>query len=384
MSARVYLHIGLPKTATTYLQTILWGNREVLEAQGVRLPGVARYEHLWASRVVREDPAFEKFGEQRRGAWDRLRADVAQWPDTSLISHEFFAAASTEQAARMVEQLAPAEVHLVVTAREPLSLFTASWQESIKNRDTREMADYSRSESSDSTSVWNWRTLDLRLVLERWSPAFPADRVHVLPLPPRDAPKRAIWDRFAGLIGVDPDSVDLSETFPNASMGVAEAETLRRMNAHLGDFNSAIDRGTYIRTFLADERLVPRKGEPFLPTEDRIEEARRRGRDAVDFIAARGFDVVGDLDSLRVPDDVPERRTPESVTDSEVAEVAVELAARMLHDVRDLRHERRRLRHELDKYRAIAEAASLRLAVVHRFPSLRRVLLRGKHAPPAH
>ena len=382
MSARVYLHVGLPKTATTYLQTILWHNREALEAQGVRLPGVARYEHLWASRVVREDPAFEKFSEHRRATWDRLREDVAQWPGTSLISHEFYAAASAEQAVRMVDDLAPAEVHLVVTAREPLSLFTASWQESIKNRDTQPMAEYSREESSDPTSVWNWRTLDVRRVLERWSPAFPADRVHVLPLPSLDAPKRTIWDRFAGLIGVDPDSVDLSQTFPNASMGVVEAETLRRVNAHLDDFNSAIDRGTYIRTFLADERLVPRKGEPFLPTEDRIEEARRRGRDAVDYIAAQAFDVVGDLDSLLVPDEVPERRTPESVTDSEVAEAAVELVATLLHDVRDLRHQRRALRGEVEKYRAIAEAASLRLALVHRFPRLRPVLLRGKHAPP--
>ncbi len=57
MAERVYLHVGLPKTATTYLQTILWANRDVLEEQGVRLPGHSRRAHLWASRVVREHPA---------------------------------------------------------------------------------------------------------------------------------------------------------------------------------------------------------------------------------------------------------------------------------------------------------------------------------------
>ena len=51
MAERVYLHVGLPKTATTYLQTILWANRDVLEEQGVRLPGHSRRAHLWASRV---------------------------------------------------------------------------------------------------------------------------------------------------------------------------------------------------------------------------------------------------------------------------------------------------------------------------------------------
>ena len=93
--------------------------------------------------------------------------------------------------------------------------------------------------------------------------------------------------------------------------------------------------------------------------------------------------MIGDLDSLLVPDVLEERRTPESVTDAEVAEVAVELAARMLHDVRDLRHERRALRHELQQTRAVAEHPGLRLALATRFPRLRPVLMRGKHAPGA-
>ena len=383
MADRVFLHIGLPKTATTYLQTIMWSHREDFASQGVLLPGTERREHLWASRTVREDPQFAKANERQQGAWDRLRADIAAWPGTALISHEFFAAASARQAKQMVDQLAPAEVHLVITAREPLGLFTASWQESIKNRDTRPMADYSRGEADDSGGIWNWRTLDIRLVLERWSPSFAPERVHVLPLPGPDAPRRLIWDRFAGLVGVDPHSFDLSQSFPNESMGVVEAETLRRMNAHLGDFSSAIDRGTYIRSFLADERLVPRGGDRFWPAADRIEECRERGREAVEYIAAQAFDVIGDLDSLLVPEEIPTRRTPESVTDTEVAQVAVELAARLLHDVRDLRHERRRLRHQLADSRAHSDPG-LRVALARRFPLLRWVLLRGKHTdqPP--
>lgn len=373
-ASRVFLHVGLPKTATTYLQTILWSNREVLEGQGVRLPGRARHEHLWASRAIRESAAqLQRRGEQQRGAWNRLRDDVAAWPRTSIISHEFFAAASAEQAAEAIADLAPTEVHLVVTAREPLGLFTASWQESIKNRDTTPMADYSREVSDNPTAIWNWRTLDVRLVLERWAASLPPERVHVLPLPGADAPRRLIWDRFAGLVGIDPDSVDLGGSFPNESMGVVEAETLRRINHHLDGFRSAIDRGTYIRTFLADERLVPRRGERFWPAPDQVEEARVRGRDAVAYIAERGFDVIGDLDALLVPEELPERRIPSSVTDAEVAEVAVALAARMLHDVRDLRHERRALRRKIETLRNRSDIG-VRVALGRRFPRLRRLL----------
>lgn len=381
MAKRVFVHIGLPKTATTYLQSILWANREAVEREGVRLPGFARKEHLWATRIIREDPAFEKHTRRRRRAWERLCADIAGWPQTALLSHEFFAAASSEQAARMVADLAPAEVHLVLTGREPLGLFTASWQESIKNRDTTPMGQYALTESEDTTAIWNWRTLDIQRVLERWSPAFSPDRVHVLPLPGPPAPRREIWDRFATLLGVDPYSVDLGAGFSNASMGLVETETLRRVNEHLDSFNSAIDRGTYIRTFLADQRLVPRGGEPFWPPAERVHEIRARGRSAVAYIAEQRFDVVGDLDSLLVPEDLPERRVPDSVGEDEVATVAVELVARMLHDVRHLRHERRSMRAELVASKA-REDPGIRIGLARRFPALRHVLLRGAHAVP--
>ncbi len=377
MAATVFLHIGLPKTATTYLQTILWGNKPALAEQGILLPGPERRYHYWCTRIVRGDATFAERSPQRRlGAWDRVRAEIADWPGTAILSHEFFAAATEEQAARMVEQLLAenegAEVHLVVTAREPLGLFTASWQEYVKNRGVIPMEEYSVEVSEDPSDVWNWRGLDLRLVLERWAPSFPPERVHVLPLPGPSAPEREIWDRFARLVGADPDSVDLGRSFANTSMGVVEAETLRRVNHHLDAFNAAIDRGTYIRTFLADERLVPRGGERFWPSAERVEEIRGRGRAAVEHITSHGYDVVGDLSALLVPDDVPDRRTPASVTDGEVAQVAVELVATMLDDVRRLRHERRDLRAELAAAHVRIENPPLRLALVTKYPWLRR------------
>lgn len=336
MARRVFLHIGLPKTATSYLQTILWSSRDQLRAEGLLVPGSERRDHLWASRVVREGDAILKRPEREQTSWDRIRAELADWDGDGLVSHEFFAAASSEQAVAMVEALAPARVEVVVTAREPLGLFTASWQESLKNKATTPMADYSRSVSTSPTSIWNWRTLDLRLVLERWSEAVPHERIHVLPLD-RTAPREEIWHRFGGLLGITPSAYDLSQSFPNESMGVVEAELLRRVNGHLDSFSKAFDRGVYIRTFLADERLVPRRGEPFWPYPDQVEDCRERSRAAIDYLAEHAVDVIGDVEHLRVPDELPERRTPDSVTDSEVAAAATELVAVLLGDVRDLR-----------------------------------------------
>lgn len=376
MASRVFLHIGLPKTGTTYLQTVMWAERDRMRAQGVLLPGRLRRDHLWATRVIRQDPRLQEFEPQVRESWDVLRAEIAAWEGTAVISHEFFAGASAEQAAAMVSALAPAEVHLVVTAREPVGLYSGSWQESLKNRDTRTFATYAAEPpSANPMSVWNWRTLDVRLVLERWAPAVEPDRVHVLPVPAPGSPRDLLWTRFATLIGLDPASFDLSETFPNESMGVVEAETLRRVNAHLldGDFETAFDRGVYIRTYLADERLGTRDGERSWPTEDVLLECRSRARDAVEHIKEHGYDVLGDLEDLLVPEVLGPRRAVDSVTEAEVAEVATATVGLMLHDVRRLTRERDQARRELATLRN-EPPPGLRAAIATRFPWTRALM----------
>jgi hypothetical protein len=332
---RVFVHIGLPKTATSYLQTIIWSNRDLLRERGVVVPGAERRDHLWSSRTVREQASHGRAPEHQQQAWARVRGELTSSAGTGLISHEFFAAASAPQARAMVDALAPAEVHLIVTAREPLGLFTASWQESLKNGATTPMPEYGRTVSEKPTDIWDWRTLDLRLVLERWTEAVPAERVHVLVLDP-GAPREDVWERFARIVGFSTEGIDLSGSFPNTSMGVAEAETLRRVNGRLSGFRKAFDKGVYLRTYLADQRLVPRGGERFWPEPDQVEDCRRRGEEAVAHLGSAAYDVVGELDHLRVPEHLEERRSTTSVTDAEVAEVAVGLVATMLGDVRDL------------------------------------------------
>lgn len=335
MARRVFLHLGLPKTGTSYLQTIVWSHREELQAAGLLVPGRERRDHLWASLVVRDDPRVGRRNPKAPASWSVLLDESRTWAGDVLISHEFFCAASAEQAARVLADLAPAEVHLVVTAREPLGLFTSSWQESLKNKGTTPLDDYGRGESEDPLQVWDWRALDLGLVLGRWAAGLPPERVHVVPVPRAGAPTDQLWRSFCSVLRVDPGAVGDTGGFPNSSMGVVEAETLRRLNQRLEGFDSAFDRGVWIRTFLADERLVPRDGERFWPGPDQVEDCRRRGDAAVELVRERGYDVVGDLESLRVPAELPERRHPSSVTDAEVADVALDLAARLMTDLKD-------------------------------------------------
>src|SRR5580693_2443183 len=112
---RVFVHIGEPKTGTTFLQQVMWGNRRELAARGLALPGHHPQDHYRASQDLRgieklpSDPATPWTGE-----WEIL-ATEAKASRLAVISHELFSAADAEQAGRAVRSLEPAQVHLVLT-----------------------------------------------------------------------------------------------------------------------------------------------------------------------------------------------------------------------------------------------------------------------------
>ena len=338
MASTVFLHIGLPKTGTTYLQDILWSQRELLAEEGLLIPGSGHREHLWAALEVKGRDVGKRHP-AAPGAWRRLVDEVAAHPGPAVITHEFLCGASAEQAARAVADLAPADVHVVVTARHPLGMLTAGWQESVKNGGRLRMEEVAAKPAEPKSGEFSWRTWDLGGVLERWGGHVPAERVHVLPVPGAGQPPDQHWRNFAGVLGLDASRYRLPEGATNTSLGVVQVELLRRINSHLSDFRSAADRGVWIRGYLAEGHLVGQGGEKFGPGPELVADCRARGERAVALVRERGFDVVGDVDSLRVPADLPSLPHPDEVSDTALVEAAGGLVAAMLADVRAMKRE---------------------------------------------
>src|SRR3984885_13139059 len=140
---RVLVHIGEPKTGTTFLQQVMWSNRAELAAQGVVLPGHHPQDHFRASQDLRgiqklpSDPAGSWTGE-----WEILATEARQAQQVAVISHELFSAADPAEAQRAVQALQPADVHLVLTVRDIASLLPAEWQETVKHRNSRGWDDW--------------------------------------------------------------------------------------------------------------------------------------------------------------------------------------------------------------------------------------------------
>jgi hypothetical protein len=340
MAEQVIFHIGTPKSGTTFLQEVLWRNWDRLRRRGVLLPAEGHRDHRWGSLVVREDERLRYRSSSANGAWRRLVSDVAAWRGTALISHEFYGGASSGQAAAALEALAPADVHLVVTARNPLLTLWSAWQEMVKYGNTMTLEEFSAVSSDDPGEVWNWRALDVREVLDRWGPLVPPERVHVVPVSPEGDRPEDLWTRFASVFVSDTGSFDLDAGTTNPSIGVVECELLRRIGPHLADL-TALPRSTWVRRYLAETLLARREAERFWPSPGRIAECRQRGAAAVDTVRRRGYHVSGNLLHLAVPTALEARRTPADVTDAELLPAATGVIAAIMTDVRRLTREKR-------------------------------------------
>jgi hypothetical protein len=304
----VFLHIGEPKSGTTFVQQVMWSNRDALARQGVLLPGVHPQDHFRANQDLREvpQPIDDPTGSYA-GEWNLLAKQALQAERAAVISHELLAAATAEQAARAIASLDGADVHIVLSLRDFVSLLPAEWQETVKHRNRQTWEQWLRRvrradvKNRPRLARWFWRVHDTPDVLLRWAQGIPADHVHIVTLPPPESPPNLLWERFASVIGVDPAGADLRSARPNASLGLAEAEMLRRLNTALGrEGVGSYFYGVQIKERLAHEYLAhrPAARQPQLPP-DIWRWAARRCTDVIEALRAAGYDIVGSLDDLR-------------------------------------------------------------------------------------
>ena len=117
-SRRVYLHVGTPKSGTSYLQDKLALNRDELERQGLEYPRARTDNHFEAALDLIGDTWA---GEEKaaRGRWDGLAQVARRSQRDVLISHEILAAADADGVARAMASFPEQEVHVVAHGPRP-------------------------------------------------------------------------------------------------------------------------------------------------------------------------------------------------------------------------------------------------------------------------
>ena len=372
---RAVVHVGAPKTGTTYLQAVLWRNRDTLRDAGVRYPLQGPGEHFAAALDVREMAWGGRRDGPWVGAWDRVSRRVESWDGSVVLSNELLGGVTPEQARRIADSLTGGsgrELHVVFTARDLARQLPSDWQEHVKHRHDVTLSTFVDDlvqlglDAPAPFGTLFWGLHDAERVLGTWASVAPVENVHLVTVPRSRTGAHDLWHRFAEAAGLDRLPLDLDVEPRNVSLGVVEAELLRRINGALeGRFPHRF-YDDLVRAVLAEQVLVaPGRANaaserPTLPPKQQVW-VEERSRQLVEAIRAAGYHVVGDLDDL-VPGEEPDGRQPEDLSPDELLPVALDAITGLLGqaasiadhgaDARELRRRVRELTAELAKTRA--------------------------------
>jgi len=326
VSRTVYIHIGLAKSGTTYLQHILRANSTLLEQNGVTLPETmsgqfkAALDLAGASLVGYRPPGTE-------GAWARTVEAANKYSGTSLISHEMFAPIRLETIYEAVRSFETGDVRVVITARDFGRQVPAAWQERVKNGSVERYSQFLETlfetDKGRRRQGAFWRMQYLIDISSRWAEVVGADRLTVVTVPPEGADPRELWRRFAVAVGLPDLDYSLDAGPRNPSLGVVESELLRRLNGHLPE----LARTQYVkrvkRRFAQETLAATSTSERLAVPGGYQEEVRLISDRSVDHLMALGCHVVGDLEDLRPTFSKSDPPTPDVVSESAVLELAL-------------------------------------------------------------
>jgi hypothetical protein len=340
MSRKVYLHIGAPKTGTTYLQDRLSVNAKSLAEHGVHIPTTSA---LVSPGLAQFRAALDLLGQDwggtaghAAGSWDGLVRRVRRRDGTVVISHEILAPATPAQVAQAMRDLAGSEIHVVYTARDLGRQVPAAWQESVKQG--RRWSYKRFLERTAKGRTWFQRAFDVPLVLGTWGAGLPPEHVHVVTVPHAhgsDQHGDLLWQRMCEVLGIDPAWAPLDSDRSNQSLGIAETQVIRQLNRRMA--RQARHESSYdelIREMLAQGELVKRKSAAVTLPPEYFAWAHEQADRWIEWIEGSGVDVVGDLTELRpVPPDPEERwRDPDKVRAKRQLATALDALAAMTRE----------------------------------------------------
>jgi hypothetical protein len=339
MSRVVYLHVGAPKTGTTYLQDRLALNRSALAKHGVHYPLGLHASQFRAALDLLEIP-WGGLQVDVDGAWDSLVSRIRRHSGTVIVSHEILAAAKPAQVKRVMSGLAGSEVHLVYSARDLARQIPAEWQEGVKHQRKQSFAGFvSRVQNTrrSKPTLWFWRVQSLPDVLSRWSKGLPPENVHLVTVPQAGAPRDLLWERYCTAFGIDPAWAPEQSDRENVSIGAAETTLLRKLNRRLRA--AGLPSEAYrplIRELVVHQTLAQRPSmakitlpPPAYPWAEEVAE------EWIEWVVGSGIDVIGDVEDLRpvppaedAPWDDPDRpRRPQMIDAALDAMVVLALEA---------------------------------------------------------
>ena len=172
---QIYIHIGLHKTGSTYIQKVCADNRAYLKGCGLEYPELGA-EFLFGHHNV----AWSLMpGHTLKNTDSFSLVQLLDWIDECvsqrfLISSEDFDFLQSDQVDKLHHLLAGYDVKIVMCVRNPMTALYSYWQESVKHGDARSFKAYCEQ------ILINPQPVDYCNIANRWVEAFGNDALSIV------------------------------------------------------------------------------------------------------------------------------------------------------------------------------------------------------------
>ena len=172
---QIYIHIGLHKTGSTYIQKVCADNRAYLQSCGLEYPELGA-EFLFGHHNV----AWSLMpGHALKNTDSFSLTQLLNWIDQCatqrfLISSEDFDFLQSAQVDKLHHLLANYDVKIVMYVRNPITALYSYWQESVKHGDARPFEAYCKQILIDPQPV------DYCKIAGRWTESFGKDALSIV------------------------------------------------------------------------------------------------------------------------------------------------------------------------------------------------------------
>lgn len=319
------------KSATSYLQGLCQVNRGPLREAGLWWPGTRAgfqvAEHMLKQRAEESAPA---------AAWRTIDQRIRQFDGDVLLSNELLLHRDPARLAWVQKAFEPAEVRVVITARDLGRVLPSQWQTAIRSRGTDPWAEFAAAVCSSARSSAGddfWRRHDLVAAVGRWRRIVPLDRIRLVTVPPAGSDHRIVAERFLAALGHRPNGDLVQPKYRKLSIGAHSAELLRRLNEQTLDWTWSDYRFRFkvvLSRMILEQNAASEPG--IRVTAEQWSALADRAAAMVDGLERIGVQVVGDLSDLQLPAHPPSGGIdPQAVSAEQLLDVAgrslVELTA---------------------------------------------------------
>jgi hypothetical protein len=334
------LHIGVPKSGTTALQTAMSSRRRQLLRAGVNYPGTS-LNHTMAFSAVMGRAGTTLYRTPRAGDWEAVVRSARVHPDArTVLSYELACVAEAQTASRIVADLGAGRCDVAITARPLAAMLPSIWQQYVKGGlrldfetwATAVLRDPRRRKVTPSFEARH----DLGRVASIWASIVGPERVHVIVL--EQGRPSQLAEGFERLLSLPEGALRLEPgagIASNRALTACEVELARRVQVRLARAGVGVAVRARVMADVAhglQSRPAPEGDAGATPVPPWVSDAGvRLGEEAALALGGLGVDVIGDLAALAAPARVTSAAAPVDVSVDAVSravEAVAMLAAR--------------------------------------------------------